>query len=307
MFASSRIRFPVTSYKTSNKEVWREWRRKVSSVLFCATASTISSFYGHHYSSFRQTMLDTLVEKTPEPMAARAMKHGETEEISAKFAYEMINQDATVLESGEYTNVTGFVDSRQKHSNATFIMTTPDMVISRGGKKEIVEFKCPYFEIFMSKNRKNRTIQTIAEDFALKHEYGKEGSFLQGAIYALCDDISIVNIVYYFTDGTENKAMLIYTYDVDRIAALEDMVIDSAARIAHELQQEPGDIRYRTRPEDKRKLTRAMETAYLEKKIYFYDDHSGTWGSETLDEQTSNDSEEDGPEEPREISGSSSL
>lgn len=301
MVVSSRFRFPVCSHTIVDKEVWRNWRKEMIQSLKCATASTISSYYGHHYTSFRQTMLDTLIDKQPEPMAAKAMKHGEDNEPKAKMAYLKIMSDVTVYSDGQVTDITGIVPICANSTKATFIMTTPDMIIKRDEKREIVEFKCPYFEIFMSKNRKNRTIEQIARDFLIKYPYGKEGSFMQATVYGLCaGDIECVNVVYYFNDGTDDEALVVYSYEISQILNLEDVVVDAAAKIQHELSQEPGDIRYRTKPRDKAALTSIMKRAYYDSSIYCFDD---MWKS--LDEDASNNSEENGPHEPGEVSSGS--
>lgn len=250
-------------------------------------------------------MLDTLIEKAPEPLAVKAMKHGEDNEPEARKNYCLIEKDIKEIGNGDKTTIVGFVDSSVKSMVPVFIMLTPDMIIDRGGEREIVEFKCPYFEIFMSKNRKNRTIKQIAKDFLLKFPNGKEGSFMQASVYALCtgDDISWIHTVYYFNDTTEDKAMIVFTYDIALWPFLEDMVITAAATVQFELQQEPGDIKYRTKPKDKLKLTQAMQRTFFESRIYYLDETCTTWQS--LNEETPNNSEEDRPEEPREKSSGS--
>lgn len=296
MLSSSFVRFPVCRFPVgTDKQRWRDRRKQTIGLLRCSTASTLSSFFGHSYTSFHNALLELKTEKRPDIFTAKAMSHGEKTEDEAKNAYLWVDTEVTVLCSGEESTVHGFLKAGHSEEFPAFIMTTPDMIVKRGKHKEIVEFKCPYFEIFTKKLRKERTIERIVLDFYQKHPMGVESSFLQASIYALCEpEVTIVNVVYYFTDGTDNAGMIIYTYDTSQVFEFDEMIISAAARVSHEMQ---SDDRPRTKTHDKRKLTQSMCNAFYVHSIY-HKDENNEWVR--LNEETTDHSEEDGPEVPRE-------
>lgn len=295
--ATRRIRFTINTYRIDDKEAWREWRKKTIGSLQCATASTIGAYFGHHYSSFKQTLAETFTPKEPDAFAKRAMAHGETNEDYAKREYlTIIGNKHKILCNGEESRITAFVHKNANISDAC-LMTTPDMIIKLGRSKEIVEFKCPYFEIFLPKTRNNRTIPQIAWDFLERFPNGKEASFIQGSVYALCEgDVNIVNVVYFFTDTTENIAMVIYTYDISRVMFMEDYIIDAAVKINLELKKDSSA--YRTKTQDKIKISAALRNSCIDSKVY-YRNEEHEW---VLYEQPKDESKSQRPDEPREES-----
>jgi hypothetical protein len=301
MLSSNFIRFPVRAYDIGDKFEWRAWRRQAVDFMRCSTASMLSSYFGHHYSSFNTTVNDMRNDKQSNVFAAKAMKHGEDTEDAAKLAYLTIDTEVVVCNNGEASYITGFVEYGGGPSPPSFIMTTPDMVIRRGKTTEIVEFKCPYFEIFTSKLRKNRTIKQIVLDYFEKHPMGKESSFLQASVYALCEPgTSIINVVYYFTDTTDDAGMIVYTYNTSQVYEFDGMIIRAAARVSHELGLPEGGSKYRTSSSDKKWLTAAMCNAFYSHSMFIKDEHN-QWIR--LKEEASDYSEGDGPEIPREESG----
>jgi len=294
------VRIPICSHDIVDKELWRNWRKTVMQILNCTSASTLSAYFGHHHKSFKQTAIGLREEKKEDIFVAKAMKHGELNEDNAKRAYIEAMGDGKILNSGEKSTVYAFLPmpATSYKSKPTFIMTTPDMVIKRDNAKEIVEFKCPYFEIFTRKLRKNRTIAQLAYDFYTKNPMGKEGSFLQGAIYGMCEEAELINVVYYFTDTTENVAIVIYTYDIG-LVLMENMIVDAAFRAEHEMSQ--PEIKYKTKPKDKQRLTQVMVETFVYCNAFYKDEEHTEW-TNMLEEQCPEECEEDRPEIPREIS-----
>jgi hypothetical protein len=292
------VRLPICTYKIVDKALWREWRKTTMNLLKCSSASTLSAFFGHHHKSFKQTAM-TAEDQKEDVFVAKAMRHGELNEDNAKRAYIEVMGACKILNNGQTSTVYGLLPHANYRQKPAFIMTTPDMIIKRGSIREVVEFKCPYFEIFTRKLRKNRTIQQIALDFCTKNPMGKEGSFLQAAIYGMCEpDIELINVVYYFTDTTENVAIVIYTYDA-ALQLCEDMVTDAAFKVEHEMSQ--PEINYKTKSKDKEKLTRTMAEAFCVLNAFYKDETHTEW-TNMLEEDCPEECEQDRPEIPGEIS-----
>lgn len=297
MLSSSFIRFPVNRYPTADKAAWVEWRKSALSLLHCSSASVLSSFFGHHYSSFQATITELKTENPARNIfTQKSMLHGASTEQRAKNDYLSIDTEVVVIDNGEESKIHGYLRVNEPQVPPVFIMTTPDMIVKRGKCKEIVEFKCPYYEIHTKKLRNNRTIRQIALDFCEKYPMGKESPFLQAATYALTEpDIVLANVVYYFTDGTDDAALIMYTYDLSQVYEFDRMVLDAAARISHELQKDV--VECRTSSGDKKKLTTAMCNAFYS-VLTFVKNEQNDWVH--LEEESHDDSETDGPEIPGE-------
>ena len=298
------LRIPVLEYPIGAVETWREWRRFVANTLYASSASMISGFFGHNYISYKQTLMNHMLEPplTGEwQLADTAKKHGTDHEPVAKRAFLEIMKpnNPKVLETGDHTKLTLFFDTAQKRS--AFLMTTPDMIVEMNGSKTIAEFKCPYFELFTPSLRNNRSVTLVAMDFMHKNPVGKENSFLQSLTYALSEDIDRFFVCYYFTD-TIDEAVVIYEYTRANCTLLTRDIMRAMLNIKDQLGKEPGDIKVRTTTADKRNVTQSMKLYFLNAKIYEFKT-DGKWHSlysDSSDEESSDDSEDDGPHIPGE-------
>lgn len=291
----------VLEYPIADRTAWRAWRSVISKTLCCASASMISSYYGHHYTSYKQTLVDHVSDKqeTGWDMADRAKYHGETKEKFAKEAYLdiMKAQSPKVLEDGEHTKL--FVMTKENRQTASvdalFLMTTPDMKVETfstlAEEKEvicdrIVEFKCPYFELFNPNLRNDRTVKQIAEDFAKKYPHGKEGSFLQALTYTITEACMEFSTCYYFTDDIDTS-VVIYDYTTDDVEREFDFIWTAAADIKTQLSKEPGDIKARTLSANKTRMSKLMRNLHLRTFITHYGDDGKFHSS---NEETAEDS-----------------
>ena len=294
------VRIEIGSHSIKDRTEWRAWRAKAIEVTRCATASTMSAFFGHHYTSFRAAMLENFGSHAEDNhLAAAAKAHGENTEEEAKREFIQVSErPCAILCDGETSKIHLCMNVERLAS--AVIMTTPDMIVRFGNHKEVIEFKCPYFELRMPKMRKNRTVFQIANDYQLKNQHGKPSSFLQAAVYAYVEgDITRTRVCYYFTDDVE-QAMLIYRYNLeDNYDEVERCILQSADKINTELGKEPGDIKYRTLTSDKLFIQRLMTACCVKAELYNLSD-LGTWEHCVLYEKTPNGSEEKRPEEPRE-------
>lgn len=284
----------VLDYPIACKESWRQWRKEITSLLGCASASMVSAFYGHHYDSYQKALINHIsgvVEpQTGYSMADQAKLHGEMKEPIAKRAFIEITNPVVleVLDNGETTHIMAMVDMS---GYASFIMCTPDMIANINGKKRVIEFKCPYFEIKNREQRANRSIGKIAEDFAFKHKHGKQGSFIQAMIYAVfCANTKYFSTFYYFTDDVD-ESVTMYNYEIPDLQDAASIVMRAAEDIKHNLAKEPGDIKARTRTQDKRDMTKRMSEWHTGTFIYHFKD-DGKWHLNDSDEETSDDSKE---------------
>ena len=254
----------------------------------------VSAFYGHHYESYQKTLInhvsDVIEPEHEFSMVEQAKLHGEMKEPIAKRAFLEIKKHLSpkVLDNGENTHVMVMVDYA---GYAAFMMCTPDMIVDIGGEKQVIEFKCPYFEIKNGEMRKNRSIGKIASDFGFKHKHGKESSFIQAMIYAIfCAGTQNFTTMYYFTDDID-ESVVMYNYHIPNIDDAKILIQRAAIDIKHNLAKEPGDIKVRTLTRDKQQMTKRMAECHTNTFIYHFKD-DGKWHCEDSDEETSNDSEE---------------
>ena len=195
-------------------------------------------------------------ERARNVFAEKAMKHGEDFEQSAKDAYLEISPDARLESNGDFSKIFGFLNL--KENTPHFLMMTPDMIIKRGKQREIVEFKCPYFDVHVKKHRRNRIIKDIARDYLKNSPMGKELSFLQSAIYSLCEDTEMFNVVYYFTDGTEDKAMVIYSYSSVQDPHFHSTLYNSIVEVSTAIKQDGPLCKLKTSKTLKEQITRLV-------------------------------------------------
>lgn len=251
-----------------------------------------------------------MTEKQPSgewQLAETAKKHGTDNEELAKRAFieVMRPHNPKILEDGEKTKLSLFFNS--SHRTSAFIMTTPDMILTLRPEKElyvekvVAEFKCPYFEIFSPSLRNNRGITLVATDYMYKHPHGRESSFIQTLVYALTENVSKFFTCYYFTDHM-HEAMVIYTYEMPEVDTVSAMIMEAMVDIKEQLGKEPGDIKVRTSSVQKRKMTEIMKV-YSKRADVYEMKEDGNWHhlNADSDEETSDDSEDEGPCEPGEV------
>jgi hypothetical protein len=283
----------VLDYPIVCKEAWRDWRKEISSLLKCASASMVSAYYGHHYDSYKKTLTNHICNVEPctgFSLLDQAKLHGEMKEPIAKRAYMEINKHLSpkVIDNGEKTHIVTMVDMS---GYAAFMMCTPDLIVEVNKQIEVVEFKCPYFEIKNSELRANRSIGKIAEDFAFKHKYGKESSFIQSMIYAVfCANTKHFSTFYYITDDID-ESIVVYKYEIPDLQDAASIIMRAAEDIKYNLAKEPGDIKARTRTQDKRNMTKRMAEWHTGTFIYHFKD-DGKWHLNDSDEETSDDSKD---------------
>lgn len=304
---SSLLRLPVLEYPVAS-ESWREWRRFVANHLLSCSASMITGYFGHNYVSYKQTLIQHMCDPVPTgewQMADAAKKHGTDNEEAAKRAFidTMREYSPRVLEDGQHTKLSLLYDMNVKKT--AFMMTTPDMILNLTYPtrpatpiKTVVEFKCPYFELFTPSLRNNRSVTLVASDFWYKHQFGRENSFLQALTYAITEGVNDFYTCYYFTD-TVNEAMVVYRYTIRNEEFFGD-IYEAALDIKEHLTKEPGDIRVRSTTVNKRRATRIMKLYWVAYDILEYKE-DGEWHSlcdDSSDEEPSDDSEGDGPHVP---------
>jgi len=296
------LRLKVLEYPIVDREAWRDWRRVIANNLQACSASMISGFFGHNYVSYKATLLEhkgVAPARDQWQMADTAKKHGEDNEPNAKRAFTEIVKRRygafSLLDNGENTYLSMIADLKLGvDSSTSFIMWTPDMIAQSMGTKYVVEFKCPYFELYSPALRKSRTILQIASDYLGKYKVGRESSFLQALVYAYFAETETFMTCYYFTD-TISEAMIVYKYRIVDVGDASRSIFRAAWNIKQELAKEPGDIKARTSSLDKKWMTRFMEKCFSESFIYRCTE-KGKWVQ--LNEESPDNSEEDGPEEP---------
>ena len=285
----------LATQSTKNLEKWRAWRKTLTRELQACSASTIAAFYGHHYESYSKTLKDMLIDKEEDAecwqMGNVAKKHGEDKEPLAKQALmDCIKTPANIILNGETTTVYNIIYSPEQ---SALLMATPDMIVDCDGGRVVVEFKCPYFELYSPSLKKSRSVTKVATDYMFKHRHGRENSFLQAFTYATLENIKHFYVCYYFTDDI-TEAMVMYCYEIKNEGD-ENVIAMAALEIQKQLSKEPGDINCRTLSSDKKMISNLVKTSFVYSMVAELQD-DGMWHS--LDEYPSDYSKEKGPEIP---------
>lgn len=290
----------------------------------CPSASTLSAGFGVGYGTLNAAVRKHIEspdvseqrELDISDFATRAMLHGTENEDEAKKQYlkfypefEHVRHDSTE-EITDVISITRTAKGENKENiqpETTRVIVTPDLIATdnKSGERIVVEFKCPFFEIFQPNRRHNRTIALICEEFTEKNPYGKTNSFIQSAVYCFVYGLKKFRTVYYFTDG-EDASMAVFTYTIND--HLMDTLFDAIKEMTTYIERvEDNDEKLVHKQKSSRmRLAKVLMNDCWEDTAYYNLDNESD-ESETLGSDTMSEGEPFPWEEDSEIEGESLL
>jgi hypothetical protein len=202
------IKLLKTYRKTEDDEAWRAWRKEQR----MPSASMVSAYYKCGYKTLiREINIITGIEEEKEPDAFLKMmfKHGNDHEPHAKRVYIETEKlgDSVEWETDGSISQLFTIEHNNLECN---ILATPDMVIDvmseHSCERRVVEIKCPTLGIKF----KYQPMKTVINEFCLRYPNGKPGHFVQAATYALLFESNRFDLFYFFTNGIDYGWIKLY-------------------------------------------------------------------------------------------------
>lgn len=271
---------------------WRDWRKK----QIMPSASMIASWFNCGYRTlnkeFREiTGVDQAQE--PNPFLKKMLDHGNDHEFPAKLQYLNLKN----LKEGEVeylaTGNTSYIFEVEKGGKTCQVLATPDMIIKVPDEKgsgppkfRVVEIKCPAYGMVVNK----LPFLGVLTGFRDCYPKGKVGHFLQAATYAFLFECDTFDVYYYFTD-TINTGWVTVSYKMTE--KLKDCLFEALQSCCTHLDRAKLNPESANYPLLRAKSNNKQIAEDLLEECFLCQLDGAQLGD--LQEETSNDSEEQGP------------
>lgn len=301
----------LTTFPVGNREKWLETRARFNTT---PTSSMLCSYFKCGFTSWNIALHERFesgtrtAEKT-NFFAERAKLHGTSMEPKARCAFEsflrFISETdggfyKTTSNSGEISTVS-LIQYGKSPIDKVELLSTPDCLLFfndySGPGLAVAEFKCPFKCVV---GRKDQSVFTVVQNFLKEAPYGKEAAFIQAASYSLIHTATRFYTVFYFTDTVEEEYILVFTYFPSE--KLYEQIFEAISASSDALKElstleSTGGRSFRSPLGAQKTISKLMKKCSLDTPL-IYDVHNRSIVYCSLDEESSDNGENSGPQIP---------